>query len=116
MRSLSSEELEQELVKQIGDLYLDQFGHCPGEVACKIFDNVVAVLIKDSITKPEQLLVSSGQFELAKAVREELESIVRPKLEQLFESTTRMKLVELLVDTHMNTRNSSAIAILSRES
>jgi uncharacterized protein YbcI len=116
MNTFNAWQLEQKLAQQIERLYVSQLGHQPSEIACKFLDGQqeLAIFIKGSLTKPEQLLVETQQFKSAVAFRDKIEDALRPRLKALIEQTTHMAIADLLFDTHIPTQNSSAIAILIR--
>ncbi len=61
----TQEQLEQNLSDCIQDVYLKTFGHQPQQISYKLIDKNLIVIIEDSITQPEQVLISSGKEELA---------------------------------------------------
>jgi uncharacterized protein YbcI len=115
MHIFNSKQLEQELAQQIERLYVQQLGHQPYEVICNFLDGQqkLVIFIKGSLTKPEQLLLATGQTESVALFRGGIEDVLRPRLKALVEQTTQMAIADLLLDTRLSTQNSSAIAILA---
>jgi uncharacterized protein YbcI len=115
MNVTHAQQLEQRLAQRIEKLYLNQLGHQPKSVACKFLDGQrkLAIFIQGAITKPEQLLISVGQTELAIVFRNKIEDALRPKLKAEIEQTAQMAIAELLINTQTQSENSSAIAILA---
>jgi uncharacterized protein YbcI len=62
-------QLERTLSQRIESLYRSQLEHKPSKVVCQIFDEKIAIILEDSITQPEQILVNNGHQDLAEKVR-----------------------------------------------
>jgi uncharacterized protein YbcI len=110
-----TQQLEQQLAQQIEAFYLNHLGHRPQAVSCKFLDGQrkLVIFIRGAMTKPEQVLLSIGQADLAARFRSKLEDAMRPRLKAEIEQTTQMSIAELLINTQAQSQNSSAIAILA---
>lgn len=106
-------QLERQLSQQIQALYRSQLGHRPGKVTCHIFDEKIAILLEESVTKPEQLLSDAGQEALAEQVRFDLDNALRPQLMELIEETVGAAVMDLLSDAKLETGRTGMIAVLS---
>ncbi|KAB8331980.1 DUF2294 domain-containing protein [Scytonema tolypothrichoides VB-61278] len=106
-------QVERTLAQGIQALYRDQLGHQPSKVTCQLSDQNVVVIIEDSITKPEKLLVKTGSEELAEEVRSDLDHAIQPQLKALIEETLNVKVIELLSDATLETGRTGIIAILT---
>jgi len=71
------------------------------------------LVIEDSVTKPEQVLVENGEAELAEQVREDLSIALRPKIVELIESTLGREVIDVLTDATLTTGRTSLVVILS---
>ncbi len=58
-------QLQRQLSQQFQRLYREQLNHCPGKITCQIIDEKLLLLLEDSVTKPEQLLMEQGESGLA---------------------------------------------------
>jgi uncharacterized protein YbcI len=105
-------QLERTLSQRIQALYRTQLGHQPSKVTCQIFDEKIAIILEDSVTKPEQLLVESGREELAEKVRSDLDEVIRPQLKALIEEVMGIAVIDLLSDAKLETGRSGTIAVL----
>ena len=105
-------QLERTLSQRIQALYRTQLGHQPSKVTCQIFDEKIAIILEDSVTKPEQLLVESGREELAEKVRSDLDEVIRPQLKALIEEVMGIAVIDLLSDAKLDTGRSGTIAVL----
>ena len=107
-------ELERQLSQGIQSFYRKHFNHRPSRVVCQLFDSTLAIVMEDSITKPEQLLDANGQSDLAETIHDQMHSIVRPKLIQLIENTLGVNVADLLTDATLETGRAGIIAILQQ--
>jgi len=106
-------QLERTLSQRIQALYRTQLEHRPSKVTCQIFDEKIAIILEDSITQPEQLLVKSGQEELAEQVRSELDEALQPQLKALIEEVVGVTVVDLLSDAKLETGRTATVVILA---
>jgi uncharacterized protein YbcI len=106
-------QVERNLSQRIQALYREQLGHSPSKVSCQLFDEKVAIVIENSITQPEQLLVEEGQTELVEKIRTDLQEAIRPKLKSAIEEILEVDVVDLLSDAAINSGRTGMIAVLS---
>lgn len=104
---------ERELSQRIQGLYSNQLGHRPTKVTCQLFDDSLAIVMEDSITPAEQLLVDQGQEDLAEQVHSGLDNAIEPKLKELIEEILEVKVLDLMGDATLTTGRSGIIAVLS---
>ena len=106
-------QLERTLSQRIESLYRSQLEHKPSKVVCQIFDEKIAIILEDSITQPEQILVNNGQQELAEKVRSELDEALQPQIKALIEEIVGVSVIDLLSNAKLETGRSATIAILA---
>lgn len=106
-------QIERTLSQRIQSLYRSQLEHKPSRVVCQIFDGKIAIILEDSITQPEQVLVNNGQQELAEQVRSELDEALQPQLKALIEEVVGVSVIDLLSNAKLDTGRSATIAILA---
>ncbi len=106
-------QLERTLSQRIESLYRSQLEHKPSKVVCQIFDEKIAIILEDSITQPEQILVNNGQQDLAEKVRSELDEALQPQLKALIEEIVGVSVIDLLSNAKLETGRSATIAILA---
>ena len=104
---------ERELSQRIQALYSNHLGHRPSKVTCQLFDDSLAIVMEDSITPAEQLLVDQGQQDLAEQVRSGLDDAIEPNLKSLIEEILEVKVLDLMGDATLKTGRSGIIAVLS---
>lgn len=104
---------ERELSQRIQGLYSNQLGHRPTKVTCQLFDDSLAIVMEDSITPAEQLLVEQGQEDLAEQVRSGLDDAIEPRLKALIEEVLEVKVLDLMGDATLQTGRSGIVVVLS---
>jgi uncharacterized protein YbcI len=110
---LTRGQLERQLSQSIQGFYRRHLEHQPSKVTCQLFDSKLAIIIEDSITNTEQILVDEGKEDLAKKVRSNLDEAIQPELKQLIEETVKVEVLDLLSDATLNTGRTGIIAVLS---
>ncbi len=106
-------ELERTLSQEVRAFYYAQLGHQPSQVTCQFMGDKIAILIEDSITRPEQLLAQSGQQRLAQRVRENINHVLQLQLKQLIEEVVKVPVIDLMIDSALKTSRTSTVAILA---
>ena len=105
--------LERTLSQRIQALYRAQLGQQPSRVQCQIFDGKIVIILEDSITKTEQVLVASGQEELAEQVRDDLDKAFNPQLTELIQEVVGIEVIDILTDATLKTGRTGMIAVLA---
>jgi uncharacterized protein YbcI len=107
-------QLERELSQKIQAFYRSHLGHKPSKVTSQIFGTKLALIIEDSITSPEQILVEEGKDDLAKKVSSNLRDAIKPDLKKLIEEITKVEVVDMLSDATLETGRTGIIVILNQ--
>lgn len=111
---LTRGQLERQLSQKIQAFYRGHLGHQPSKVTCQLFDAKLAVIIEDSITNAEQILVDEGKKDLAEKVRSNLDDAIQPELRILIGEITKVEVIDILSDATLNTGRTGIIAVLSQ--
>lgn len=106
-------QVERTLSQRIQALYRHQLEHQPSRITCQIFDEKVAIVLEDSITQPELLLVNTGQEELAQEVRSEIDEALKPQIKSIIEEVIGVDVIDLLSNAKLDTGRTATVAILS---
>lgn len=109
---LTRGQLERKLSQAIQSLYRRHLGHQPSKISCQLFSSKLAVIMEDSITSTEQILMAQGKNELAEEVRSNLENALQPELKQLIEEITEVQVVDILSDATLDTGRTGIIVVL----
>lgn len=110
----TSGQLERKLSQEIQAFYRQHLGHQPSKVTCQLFDSKLAIIIENSITNAEQILVEEGKSELARKVRSNLDDAIQPELKKLIRTVTDVEVMDILSDATLNTGRTGIIAVLSQ--
>ncbi|MBD1859746.1 MULTISPECIES: DUF2294 domain-containing protein [Leptolyngbya] len=105
-------QLERTLSQRVQAFYRTQLGHQPSRVQCYIADGKITIVLEDSITKPEQLLMENGQEQLAEKVRNDLDKALHPQLSAMIQEIVGIKVVDIFSDATFDTGRSGTIVVL----
>ncbi len=105
-------QLERTLSQKIQAYYRQQLGHQPSKISCQLFDSHLAIIVEDSITPAEKLLVKEGKEALAEKVRFSLNDATKPELKNLIEEILSVEVTDLLTDATIETGRTGIIAVL----
>ncbi len=108
----TSGQLELELAQQVQALYLDYLDLELSNVVCQIFDNKLVIVLEDSLTPTEQVLIKEGQEQLAQQVRLGLDDTTKPQLESVIEEVLAVGVKDILSDATLETGRTGIIAVL----
>ena len=110
---LTRQQLEQIFSQRIQNLCGAQMGHEPAKVICQLFDNKLAIVLEDSISRPVQFLLAHNDKDLAQQVRLNVELALKPQLKEIIEEVLGTPVIDLLTDTTLETGRTGIIAILA---
>jgi uncharacterized protein YbcI len=105
-------QLERTLSQRLQAYYRQQLGHQPSKISCQLFDSKLAIIIEDSITPAEKLLVKEGKEALAEKVRFSLNDATKPELKNLIQEILAVDVTDLLTDATLDTGRTGIIAVL----
>lgn len=105
-------QIERALSQRIQAFYRTQLGHQPSRVQCSIMDGKVMIVLEDSITKPEQLLLENGQEQLAEKVHDDIDKALHPQLCELIQEIVGVKVIDVLSDATFETGRTGTIIVL----
>ena len=106
-------QLERTLSQQFQKLYREHLNHSAGKVTCQLFDDKLTIIVEDSLTQPEQLLLEESKSEIVEQMRSDLDDAIRPKIIDLVEEILGQKVIDLMSDTTLQTGRSGVVIILS---
>jgi len=99
-------------MRSLYERYLD---HQPYPITCQLLDGKIVILLKETVTRPEQILFDNGQVHLAEQVRANLDKILHPHIKELVERIVQVPVVDILIDTALDTRRTGTIIILQSD-
>ena len=106
-------QLERELSQKIQAFYRHHLGHQPSKVTCQIFNEKLVIILEDSITTAEQLLLQEGKEDLAGEVRSNLDEAIQPELKQVINEILNVEVIDILSDATLDTGRTGIIAVLA---
>jgi uncharacterized protein YbcI len=107
-------QLERKLSQEIQAFYRQHLGHLPSKVTCQLFGAKLAIIIENSITSAEKVLMDEGKSDLAQKVRSNLDVAIQPELKQLIEKITEVEVLDILSDATLATERTGIIVVLSQ--
>lgn len=114
---LTRGQLERTLSQQFQKLYRQHLGHVVGKVSCQLLSDKLTIVIEDSLTQPEQLLLERKEdLDLVEQVRSDLDDALRPSIIDSVEVTLGRKVTDVISDTTLETGRTGVIIILTAES
>lgn len=111
---LTCGQLERKLSQKIQAFYKQHLGHQPSKVTCQFFGSKLAIIIEDSITSAEKILLDEGKSDLAKKVRSNLDDAIQPELQELIKEVAEVEVVDILSDATLDTGRTGIIVVLSQ--
>ncbi|MDB9525562.1 DUF2294 domain-containing protein [Oscillatoria sp. CS-180] len=110
-------QLQRALSQGIQKLYKQELGHSTGKVTCHILGDKVTVIIEDSLTKTEQILIDGASSDDIQSdveqIRSDVDTAIRPKISGLVEEILSIKVVDFLSDTTLETGRTGLVIILA---
>ena len=105
-------ELERALGQNIGTFYRQLTGQQPKRIVCHLFSSAAGVIIEQSLTSVEDILLNASQVELANQVRLSINSIVRNEIKALVEEILQVPVKAALIDSALGTGYTGILLIL----
>lgn len=111
---LTCGQLERKLSQEIQAFYRQHLGHQPSKVTCQFFGAKLAIILENSITGAEKVLIDEGKSDLAQQVRSNLDGAIQPELKQLIEKVAEVEVLDILSDATLDTGRTGMIVVLSQ--
>ena len=111
---LTCGQLERKLSQEIQAFYRRHLGHQPSKVICQFFGSKLAVIVENSITNAEKILLEEGKSDLAEKVRTNLDDAIQPELKELIKRITGVEVLDILSDATLETERTGIIIVLDR--
>ncbi len=107
-------QLERKLSQEIQAFYRQNLEHRPSKITCQFFETKLAIIIEDSITSAEQILLEEDKKDLAFEVRSNIDGAIEPELKKLIERITQVAVIDVMSDANLLTGRTGKIVILDR--
>ncbi|NJM84751.1 MAG: DUF2294 domain-containing protein [Leptolyngbyaceae cyanobacterium RM2_2_21] len=109
MKSKTVQELEDWLSHEIGSLYSNKLGQQPGEITCQLFEAKLAVVLEESVTHLERMLISANHDRMVHQIRTTLNRSLQTRISHLLEETAGVAVIDFLSSTTFDTRRTGMI-------
>jgi uncharacterized protein YbcI len=106
-------QIEQTLTQRIQTLYQDRLGKRLGKVTCRLFDEKIAIVLEESITQPERLLLKTEDRKFVESLRCELDSLMTAQLKAVIEEVVGTPVIALLNNSDLEADLSGIIVLLA---
>jgi uncharacterized protein YbcI len=110
-KTIKIKKIEPLLSQKIKNIYQEQLEHQLKNISYKLFDKTLIITLEGSITSPEKLLKNHDRLDLAKQVREAIDSVIHPQIQKIIEELLNVKVIDFLSDTTIDNDMTGAIAI-----
>ncbi|HIK32201.1 MAG TPA: DUF2294 domain-containing protein [Oscillatoriales cyanobacterium M59_W2019_021] len=109
---LTRGQVERTISQRIQALYRERLGHQPSKVTCELFEDKLTIVLENSITPAEQLLLQEGKEDSVEQLRSDLDEVIRPQLKAELEEILGISVLDLLSDATLETGRMGLIAVL----
>lgn len=109
---LTRGQVERTISQRIQALYRDRIGHQPSKVTCELFEDKLTIVLEDSITPAERLLLQEGKESSVTQLRSDIDEIIRPQMKAEIEDIMGIAVLDLLSDATLETGRMGLIAVL----
>ncbi|MEL6262004.1 MAG: DUF2294 domain-containing protein [Cyanobacteria bacterium J06626_6] len=106
-------QLERAISQSLQALYKKQLGQTPSKVTCQFFETKIGIVIEDSITKPELLMLEANDTALVEQVRRDINGIIQKKVRELALEILQLEATDVLIDTSIDTGTTGIVVSLS---
>ena len=113
-RIINFRKIESILSAKICDIYQDQLNRKPKRVYYRLFDSTLVIILEGTVSSSEKLLNDRERLWLAKQVRNEIDNVVQPQIQDIIEEVLEVEMIDFLSDTIIERDLTGAIAILDR--
>lgn len=90
----------------------DYTGRGPTKARTHIHDNLVTVLMRDTLTKGERVLAQNGEAELVRAMRRAFQDTMREAMTALVQEVMGRKVITFMSDNHVDPDTAIAAFVL----
>ncbi len=106
-------QVERMLTQRIQALYQENLGQRPEKVTCQFFDEKLAIVLEETLTRSEQLLLNTDGEKSVAELRSQLDEAIKPQLLKLIEEVVGVSVKIMLFDTDLTNGVSGIITILN---
>lgn len=90
------------IASEIQQIHADYYGHSPGAVSVYEADDVLVVLIEETFTRAEQLLIARGEALEVQAIRRRFQMTIADQFKEIVQAATGRVVRSFLSDTDLH--------------
>jgi uncharacterized protein YbcI len=106
-------QLERSLTQRIQALYFEELGKRPQKVTCQFFDEKLAIVLEEILTRSEEFLMANERVNLVEELRSQIDEAMKPQLVEVIQEIVGVPVIFILTDTDLNAKTSGIIALLN---
>lgn len=108
----TAQQLEQSLSSEIELLYINKLGQEPSQVVCQFFETKLAIVLEESVTHLERLLIEADQPKTVYNMRAALNQALQVRISHLLEEMAGVAVIDCLSSTAFESRTTGLIMVL----
>jgi uncharacterized protein YbcI len=106
--------LNADLARALVQVHVAHVGRGPTKAQAFYRGDVVVVVLRDVLTKPERTVAERGRPEAARAIRGTYLEVMRPDLVHVVETLTGCRVTAFMCDSHIDTETTALMFVLDR--
>ena len=110
-KNIKIKKIEHLLSQKIRNIYQEQLEHKLDSISYQLFDHTLVITVKGIVTSPEKLLRENDSYFLAKKVREAIDNVIHPQIQDVIEEVLDVEVIDFLSDSTIDNDLTGAIAI-----
>ena len=106
-------ELEKQLAQTLQSIYRQKFKHPIGKISCHLFNNKVAIVAEDTVTKVEKVLIDNSQLDLALRLRSVISEAFTAQVKQVVGDILQVEVIDLVSDSDLKSGHLGILVFLN---
>ncbi len=117
-QDITAGQLERAISQGINALYRKLLGHQPGKIVAQLFESKLAIVIENSLSPTEQVLLEHGddqqEEDLAVKAREKVNEVFQSEVKDLLEEILKVEVQDIMLDSSLDTARTGLIVVLEQ--
>jgi uncharacterized protein YbcI len=107
----TQQQKERSLAQTIQELYNQFVGNSQTQVICHLSSQTLTVVIENSISPTEKLMLESGKKDAVLQWRSKLENMIQSQIRGAVEKELNVSILDVLIDTSINNNRTGLILV-----
>jgi uncharacterized protein YbcI len=103
-----------DLARALVQVHVTHVGRGPTKAQAFYRGDVLVVLLRDVLTKPERTVAQRGRPDAARAIRSAYHDVMGPDLVRVVETLTGCRVTAFMCDSHIDSETTALIFVLDR--